>query len=78
MGHVLDAVIRNRLVLQYVTNGQRVPEDMHLPNRNYLLHRAFKLPVETSPHRLRDGEAGLLMTAHGAEIGARLAGASLA
>jgi hypothetical protein len=34
---------------------------LHLANRNYLLHRAFKLPAETSPHRLRDEEVGLTM-----------------
>ena len=40
----LDAVVRHGLLLAYVANGQRVPEDLHLPNRNYLLHRAFKQP----------------------------------
>jgi flagellar biosynthesis protein FlhF len=74
----LDAVVRHGLLLAYIANGQRVPEDMHLPNRSYLLHRAFKLPAEASPHRLHDQEAGLVMTARGTEIGARLAGASLA
>jgi flagellar biosynthesis protein FlhF len=57
----IDAVVRNGLLLAYVANGQRVPEDLHLANRNYLLHRAFKLPAETSPHRLRDEEVGLTM-----------------
>ncbi|MBV2235145.1 MAG: flagellar biosynthesis protein FlhF [Sterolibacterium sp.] len=59
----LDAVIRHGLLLCYIANGQRVPEDMHLPNRNYLLHRAFKLPGEASPHHLQTQEAGLVMTA---------------
>jgi flagellar biosynthesis protein FlhF len=38
----LDCIVRHGLTLSYVANGQRVPEDLHLPNRNYLLHRAFK------------------------------------
>jgi flagellar biosynthesis protein FlhF len=59
----LDAVVRHGLLLAYVTNGQRVPEDIHLANRNYLLHRAFKQPAEASPHRLRDEEVGLAMGA---------------
>ena len=59
----LDAVVRHGLLLAYVTNGQRVPEDLHLPNRNYLLHRAFKLPAEASPHRLQHEEPGLVATA---------------
>ena len=57
----LDAVVRHGLLLCYIANGQRVPEDMHLPNRNYLMHRAFKLPNEASPHRLKSEEAGLVM-----------------
>jgi flagellar biosynthesis protein FlhF len=57
----LDAVIRHGLLLCYIANGQRVPEDMHLPNRNYLLHRAFKQPGEASPHHLQTEEAGLVM-----------------
>ena len=55
----IDAVVRHGLLLAYVANGQRVPEDLHLANRNYLLHRAFKLPAEVSPHRLREDEVGL-------------------
>lgn len=69
----LDAVVRHGLLLAYVANGQRVPEDLHLPNRNYLLHRAFKQPAETSPHRLREEEVGLVMAPRGIEpMGASL------
>jgi flagellar biosynthesis protein FlhF len=57
----LDAVVRHGLLLAYVANGQRVPEDLHLPNRNYLLHRAFKQPTEQSVHRLKEEEVGLVM-----------------
>ncbi len=57
----LDAVVRHGLLLTYVANGQRVPEDLHLPNRNYLLHRAFKQPGQDSAHRLRNEEIGLVM-----------------
>ncbi|MBK1680005.1 flagellar biosynthesis protein FlhF [Rhodocyclus tenuis] len=57
----LDVVIRHRLCLHYVSNGQRVPEDLHLPNRPYLLHRAFKDAPEASPHRFAGVEPGLMM-----------------
>ncbi len=57
----LDVIIRHRLPLHYVSNGQRVPEDLHLPNRAYLLHRAFKDLPESSPHRLDGLEPGLMM-----------------
>jgi flagellar biosynthesis protein FlhF len=71
----LDAVVRHGLLLCYIANGQRVPEDMHLPNRSYLMHRAFKLPGEASPHRLKNDEAGLFMTS--AQTPRRASGGSL-
>lgn len=57
----LDAVIRHRLPLHYVSNGQRVPEDLHQPNALYLAHRAFRGLPEDSPHRHRNAEPALLM-----------------
>ncbi|MBS3935017.1 MAG: flagellar biosynthesis protein FlhF, partial [Sulfuritalea sp.] len=68
----IDAVVRHGLLLAYVANGQRVPEDLHLPHRSYLLHRAFKQPAAGSVHRLRDAEPGLLMPAQAAPQGAAL------
>jgi len=62
----LDTLIRHNLELYYVANGQRVPEDLHLPNRTYLLHRALKESAEQSPHRLAGDEAGLLLAASAA------------
>ena len=55
----LDCVLRHGLTLSYVANGQRVPEDLHLPNRAYLLHRAFKVGAGETPHRLHGDEIGL-------------------
>lgn len=57
----LDVIMRHGLKLHYVSNGQRVPEDLHLPNRSYLLHRAFKDVPESSPHKYDGVEPGLLM-----------------
>jgi flagellar biosynthesis protein FlhF len=57
----LDVIMRHGLKLHYVSNGQRVPEDLHLPNRGYLLHRAFKDVPENSPHKYDGVEPGLLM-----------------
>ncbi len=72
----IDVAVRHGLLLSYVTNGQRVPEDLHLPNRNYLLHRAFKLPSENSPHRLQGDEAGLVASPRAA--GVMASGAAIA
>jgi flagellar biosynthesis protein FlhF len=60
---VLDALIRHELELFYVSNGQRVPEDLHLPNRAYLLHRGLKGLAQRSPHRLRPEEAAMVFAA---------------
>lgn len=64
----LDVIIRQGLRLYYVSNGQRVPEDLHLPNRPYLLHRAFKDLPETSPHRLAGVEPGLMVASAAASV----------
>ncbi|MCE1239326.1 MAG: flagellar biosynthesis protein FlhF [Azonexaceae bacterium] len=57
----LDVIMRHGLRLHYVSNGQRVPEDLHLPNRGYLLHRAFKDVPESSPHKYDGVEPALMM-----------------
>lgn len=68
----LDVAMRHNLKLHYVSNGQRVPEDLHLPNRAYLLHRAFKDAPEASPHRFNGVEPGLVMANAGvAAMGGR-------
>ena len=58
----LDVIIRHGLRVYYVSNGQSVPEDFHLPNRAYLMHRSFKGLPETSAHRLEGLEPGLIMS----------------
>jgi flagellar biosynthesis protein FlhF len=55
----LDCIVRHGLTLSYVGNGQRVPEDLHLPNRKYLLHRAFKVGAGETAHSLRKEEVAL-------------------
>ena len=42
----LDVVARHALELLHVTNGQRVPEDLHAPSSPALLHRALKVAVD--------------------------------
>lgn len=64
MGGALGCAIRHRLQLHFVSNGQRVPEDLHLPNIPYLVHRALK-PEFSAAFALTDDEAGLLITPPG-------------
>ena len=62
----LDVAVRHELDIRYLTNGQRVPEDLHLPNRAYLLHRALREHGSASPWHLQGDEAGMLLAAGGA------------
>lgn len=65
LGVVLDTVIRHELILHYVANGQKVPEDLHLANAQYLLHRAFKPGPGNSPFALQETELALVMAGAG-------------
>ena len=51
----LDVVARHSLELLHVTNGQRVPEDLHAPTSSALVHRALKAQVDPA-FALRDNE----------------------
>lgn len=42
IGNALDVVIREKLKLFYVANGQRVPEDIHVANKAYMIQHALK------------------------------------
>ncbi len=61
MGSSLDVIMRNKLVLHFIANGQRVPEDLHAANSKYLIDRAFRAAREDSPHALKDVEYPLMM-----------------
>ena len=61
LGVALDAVIRRKLPLHYVANGQKVPEDIHAANPRYLLNRAFKSSPGDSAFTLQDAEFALIM-----------------
>lgn len=61
LGVVLDAIIRRKLSLHYVANGQKVPEDIHAANPRYLLHRIFKSSPGDSAFTLQDAEFALIM-----------------
>jgi flagellar biosynthesis protein FlhF len=72
----LDVAIRHRLPLHYVTDGQRVPEDLHLPDRESLLDRALRPAAAPSPYHLDAAECQLMLAT--ASAGAAAAGACLA
>jgi flagellar biosynthesis protein FlhF len=61
LGAVLDVVVRHRLVMYFMANGQRVPEDLHPVNIDILLHRAFKPVDEKTPFTLEELEFPTIM-----------------
>lgn len=63
MGGLMDVVVRHRLVMHYMANGQRVPEDLHPVNIDVLLHRAFKPAEEKTPFTLQEQDFPLVMAA---------------
>ena len=60
-GGCLDVAIRHRLPLHFVTNGQRVPEDMHGANTSYLIDRAFRTQADNSAFQLNKDEYPVYM-----------------
>ncbi|WP_374486234.1 flagellar biosynthesis protein FlhF [Zoogloea sp.] len=71
---VLDVAIRRQVEVFYVANGQRVPEDLHLPNRDKLLGQALRELPANSPFRLDPLEAGLMLASGGKGGGTGLRG----
>ncbi|WP_332878352.1 flagellar biosynthesis protein FlhF [Massilia sp. S19_KUP03_FR1] len=68
LGNVLDVVIRQKLNLHYISTGQRVPEDLHLPDRAMLVDRAFRSGRQAE---ISDADLPLLMagTSAGRKLG---------
>jgi flagellar biosynthesis protein FlhF len=62
LGPALDCAIRHELNVHYLSTGQRVPEDLHLANRQYLIHRAFKTRMQASPWQLDDSELAFALS----------------
>ncbi|HEY9066815.1 MAG TPA: flagellar biosynthesis protein FlhF [Burkholderiaceae bacterium] len=67
LGPALDALIRHRVKVIGVANGQRVPEDWHRLSANALVHRALR-GGGSSAYKLDASDVNLIFTAatHGA------------
>lgn len=62
IGGALDIIIRQKLQMFYVASGQRVPEDLHVANKLYLVDRAFKLKRETAAYLHKNDELALALS----------------
>ena len=70
LGPALDALIRMKLKVIGVANGQRVPEDWHRLSGNALVHRALRAGG-SSAYKLDASEVSLIFTAPVGHAGAR-------
>jgi flagellar biosynthesis protein FlhF len=61
IGSVLDVLVRQKLNLFYISNGQRVPEDLHMADRAMLVDRAFRGKRE----QLADADLPMVMAQTG-------------
>lgn len=66
LGTVLDVVVRHKLVMHYIASGQKVPEDLHEVNLDYLLHRTFKAIASPSPFAMHELDFPAFMAGLGA------------
>jgi flagellar biosynthesis protein FlhF len=64
IGNVLDVIIRQKLNLHYISNGQRVPEDLHLADRAMLVDRAFRTKKDAAA-QFSDADLPLMMSGLG-------------
>lgn len=66
IGNLLDVIIRQKLPLYYVANGQRVPEDLEVADSNALIKHAFGLKKQTKAYSFDDDELPMVV-AHSIE-----------
>lgn len=71
LGAVLDVMVRHKLTLHYVANGQRVPEDLHEVNMAYLLHRAFESSTKPAAFEAQELDIPALMAGQSSHTGKR-------
>ena len=77
LGPALDALIRHRIKVIGVANGQRVPEDWHRLSANALVHRALRA-AGGSAYKLDASDVNLIFTAaHGGARARSAAGNAL-
>ncbi|WP_277187413.1 flagellar biosynthesis protein FlhF [Caballeronia sp. BR00000012568055] len=74
LGGVLDTVIRYKLPVHYVSTGQKVPENLYVATRRFLIKSAFCIPRDGSPFVPQDDEVPALLSALSARATTELDG----
>ncbi|WP_414443613.1 flagellar biosynthesis protein FlhF [Burkholderia sp. 22PA0106] len=70
LGSVLDTVIRYQLPVHYVSTGQKVPENLYVATRKFLLKSAFCVPRDGSPFVPHEDELPGMLSALAGRPGA--------
>jgi flagellar biosynthesis protein FlhF len=63
LGSVIDTVIRYKLPVHYVSTGQKVPENLYVATRKFLIKSAFCIPRDNSPFVPQDEDVPALLSA---------------
>jgi flagellar biosynthesis protein FlhF len=69
---VLDTVIRYKLPVHYVSTGQKVPENLYVATKNFLIKSAFCIPRDGSPFVPHDDDVPALLSALSARASTEL------
>lgn len=72
LGGVLDTVIRYKLPVHYVSTGQKVPENLYVATKRFLIKSAFCIPRDGSPFVPQDEEVPALLSALSARASTEL------
>jgi len=71
LGGALDTVLRYKLPVHYVSTGQKVPENLYVATRRFLIRSAFCVPREHSPFVPHEDDIPALLSALSARSGAQ-------
>ncbi|WP_322010944.1 flagellar biosynthesis protein FlhF [Paraburkholderia sp. J12] len=63
LGSALDTVLRYKLPVHYVSTGQKVPENLYVATRRFLVRSAFCVPREHSPFVPHEDDIPALLSA---------------
>jgi flagellar biosynthesis protein FlhF len=63
LGSTLDTVLRYRLPVHYVSTGQKVPENLYVATKKFLIRSAFCIPRDHSPFVPQEDDVPGLLSA---------------
>jgi flagellar biosynthesis protein FlhF len=72
LGGVIDTVIRYKLPVHYVSTGQKVPENLYVATKRFLIKSAFCIPRDGSPFVPQDEDVPPLLSALSARASTEL------